>query len=249
MNDELDTHLRDWAERHAVDDTHLDSLTARISDAARRQMNERHREPVFVTWRVKLGYVATGAVAALAMVAALHLPSLRPDLEEADGAALAFAGISAEQLRVDRTLFAGMRDLFAERLQWVAESNGDIALGVASGVGDVSEDSVPAHVRLVLLSRNATDDGWQKEWSTDVLLRTEELVEVEAGGNGRNQLALWLYPLKDGRVAIDTDIGIVGPVGIESQASAVQSLGKPRQLLSFRSGNTEYRLLQTVQML
>jgi hypothetical protein len=218
-----------------------------IDEAVARRDADQHLEvaepSAFPFWR-KLTYAAVGAATAL-LVAFLCLRhgSVAPDLP----AAAAFARITADQMRVHARLFSEMEHLFADRLRWVAESNGDVGLGVEALRGASSVNSAPLLVRLTVVSRKEGTREWAPTWSADVLLRGEEVVEVAPNRRADNRLALWVYPLGDGRIAADTSLSLSKPVPVSSKVSTVVQEGQPSELISVRVGGTEYRVFQAVE--
>jgi len=251
MNEELDNLLADWAKRNSPGEDRLAELSQRISREALRQSRVQPRtEPARVLWGARLAWFAAGAVVGILVCAAcafwlLGARGTPPDA----AAALAFADISADQLRVDRRLFDEMENLFSDRLRWVAESDGDVGVGVEAIHGGVGAESTPAHVRLAVVSRRAGDVAWTPVWRSDVLLRSEEVVEVAPGGDPRSRVALWVYPLSDGRITVDLSLHLAGALCVQVDVDEVYAPGRPAEVLSVRSGDAEYRVLQTVSLL
>ena len=122
-------------------------------------------------------------------------------------------------------------------------------MGVEALQGPAEDPGRPAVVRLVVVSRRVGDVAWQPVWSTDVLLRGEEMVEVAAGRDSKDLLALWVYPLENGKVAVDTTLSLHTPVKISARSNTVVGRKEPNELVSVREGDAEYRVLQTVAIL
>jgi hypothetical protein len=245
----LQDTLKTWAERQTPAEGRLDALRQRIHT---RVAEERAHE-----WghsasdiRDRLSYSALGAVAALAIVAAIYWPFSGPDAAPLDDSrAVRWAEISPEALQEGRELYAEVDRLFVDRLRWVAQSNGDVLLGVDAAQGRVGEPSSPAVVKLVVLARGFGQPDWRRVWQTDVILRSEEAVEVTTDQNAVDRVALWVYALADGRIAVDTDLVLSAPLKLASQHNAVVDPGVPMELVGIRQEGMEYRVLQTVAML
>ena len=200
----------------------------------------------------KLGYAALGAAVTLVAGAVwLRLLPVRagPSVAakgEVGGAALV---LSEGQVLGRKALFAEMERLFSDQLRWVSLSDGEMGVGVEAIAGGVREGAAPMLVRLAVVSRKAGEKEWKTAWNADVILREEERVEVAAGRKADNRVALWVYPLAEGRVAVDTSLSLVAPVEVASSVSAVVKRGQPAEVLSLTTGETEYRVVQTVQTL
>ena len=78
---------------------------------------------------------------------------------------------------------------------------------------------------------------------------SQEVVEVVPNRKAGNRLALWVYPLADGKIAVDTSLSLDMPVRISSKTTAVVRQGQPSEFMSVRIGETEYRVFQTVETL
>lgn len=253
MNDKLDNMLKEWAGKRAVSEMHLNELTRRItSEASRRRYVcglEKTGPEVSPFWN-KLAHAGLGA--AVTLVVALfyfqwfvshRLPY------PGNGEASSLAAIPPRQIDSGRRLFSEMERLFSDRLRWIAESNGDMGIGVESLQGGLLEDSPPMLVRLMVISRKSGESAWRSVWNTDVLLRGEEVVEVVPNRESDNRLTLWVYPLADGKVAVDTSLSLEIPVRLSSRLNMVVQQGEPSEIMSLRIEEMEYRVFQTVTTL
>jgi hypothetical protein len=253
MNEDIDSKLRGWAARNEPPAEHLTALAARIAaDGRRALLAGTDRSPQFVPVSVwgRLAYAGLGA----ALATAVLLLSLRgrpvPRSGHAAGAdASALATISARQAETGRKLFDEMERLFSSDLRWVVQSDGDVGIGVESLPGGPLRDAPPLLARLVVVSRRAGETAWTTIWKTDVLLRGEEVVEVVPNHAVDNRLVLWVYPLADGKLAVDTTLSLREPLQVSSRLNTVLPQGQPAEVFSFRSGDMEYRLFQTVEAL
>ena len=244
----VDSKLREWAARRQASQAHLDSLATRtVTEAARRRFVAIEPMPAGSQFLARLGYALTGAiVAGLVIVFGLQrgAPGLAGD--EAGGA-LRQAVPTPGQISTIARLYAETVRLFPRRLRWIAQSNGDMGLGVEATEESWIADAPPMLVRLVIVSRTGRDTAWRPVWSTDVVLRGEDMAEIAPNRNAANKVALWVYPLQNGKVAVDTAVELDKPLRFASRQSAVVTAGQPTPVATVRLGDVEYRLIQTVE--
>jgi hypothetical protein len=253
MKDQLQSLLQSWTERRRPADGHLDDLRRRIRSAALQPVRRATAEEfvlltIPLAW--KLRYAAAGALVVLALsVVCVRFLAPTGGPARAPGSAEALATVSDREIETGRRLFGEMELLFADRLRWVAESNGDMGLGVESLPGGAPQDAAAVLVRLVIAGRKADEAVWRPVWRVDVLLRGSELVQIVPNARADNALTLWVYPMADGKVAVDTALSLKAPVEVSSSGGCVVDQGKPSEVLSLRAGDTEYRVLETVRTL
>lgn len=251
MNDKLDTILRQWAEARAPAESRLKALSARITtDAVRVQFVARQGQPAVFPFWTRLAYAAGGAVVAIIVCFGYFMWSV-PVVSHGSNAssAVGLAGISTAQAEAGGRFFGEMQRMFADHLRWVVQSNGDVGLGVEPIRGGTEPGSQPLLVRLTVVSKASGDKAWKPVWYTDVMLRGQEVVQVSPNAKSNNSLKLWAYPMADGKIAIDTDLSLFGPVQLTSSSVSVVSPGEPSEILVIRRGNTEFRVFQTVESL
>ena len=253
MKDKLDSILQDWAARQAPTEEHLLDLRSRITNEISQGRYLSHTEErslaVIPLWS-KLAYAGLGAAVTL-IIALLYFNSFLAVRapSSGNGSASSFAAISKKQVEAGERVFREMERLFPNNLRWVSESNGDIGMGVESVQGGILKDSPRILVRLTVVSRKEGEKLWKPIWKTDVLLRGEELVEVVPNREKDNRLALWVYPLADGKIAIDSNLALDVPIRLASRINAVVDPGEPAEIMSVRAEDTEYRVFQTVEVL
>jgi hypothetical protein len=253
MKDKLDNILQDWAARMAPTKEHLKDLTTRVTGEVARRRYLAHTEdrPVAVVqfWS-KLAYAGLGAAVTLVIaLVCFHsfLTVTGPSPNSAPASSFAF--ISREQAKAGNRLFREMERLFPNNLRWISESNGDVGMGVESVQGGILQDSPEIFVRLTVVARKEGEKSWKPIWKTDVLLRGEELVEVVPNREKDNRLALWVYPLAGGKVAIDSSLALDMPMRLASRINTIVEQGEPAEIMSLRADNMEYRVFQTVKVL
>jgi len=251
MSDRLNNILKEWAAQNAPDDDHLRDLAAKIHrSAVEDRVKSAEAVPAHSSLLSRLLYASVGAVTALLLVAIVTMYNNRPSVSAVDPARDAqLAGLQAGDIETGRRLFGEMERLFSDELRWVAETNGDVNLGLESLHGPHGQKTHAAVVRLAVVGRGNNDRQWRTVWSSDVLLRGEEMVEVVPDRGAGSRLALWVYPLSDGKVAIDTDLALDVPVRLAARRSLVVDQKVTSQVASVRDGDIEYRLLQSVAML
>jgi hypothetical protein len=254
MNDhDLNALLRRWSSETRLTDEEQRALALRIS---RDVFDRRQRMPVSAEgkrgrpgWAP--GWAACGAAAAVALcvlgVMRHRAPPVAGDVDPAPPGA---ASVPADDRWASGPrLFCEMNALFADQFRWMAEFNGRVDMGVEPIAGGVADTSVPVQYRLTVLARTPGETTWRTAWSTDVLMRTEERVALRPGRQGGEHLALWVYPLEDGTMAVDIALSLAAPVRIASQTTILQEAGRPAEVFAWREGGTEYRAMQTVAVL
>lgn len=252
MNNALDNLLKGWAARQEPGSVRLNTLAGRIFQDAGRRTGVIDTKFVFaIPFFQKLQYAGLGAAVAL-VVCLLCMHGRVSVAPHANGVGVpAFAAVSAQEVCAEKKLFTEMERLFSDHLKWVVQSNGDVGIGVEpeGSLTHVGISGAPVLVRLTVLSRKAGEKEWRKAWNTDVVMRREQLVEITPNNKSGNKLALWVYPLADGKFAVDTNIALVQPAAIAARSNMVVAHGQAADIAQLRAGNEEYRVLQTVQVL
>lgn len=246
-NTNLDRMLKDWAEARAPAGDRMDRLYCRIRHGiiARRYEQELEKAPARIGLLPRLAYVALGSAVTL-VLAALWVFHAHP---ANNGEASRLAAISAQRAAVGGKLFAEMERLFSQDFRWVAESNGDVDVGVGVLVGGAGRQNVPALVRVTIVERDEGQKTWRQIWNMDVIVRGEDRVEISPNRKADNRLALWVCPLDDGKVAVESVISLNAPVKAGGRLGTVVSQGVPAEIMTVRSGGTEYRVFQTTTVL
>jgi hypothetical protein len=253
MSDKLNDTLRAWSKQNAASSDHLEQLSQRIhADAVRQRADHRFEEAhtsVTVGFWSRLGYAASGAAVAL-LTAFLYLRASTPaHIQDGSDRQVAIAAIPAAQIEKSTRLLQNMNELFGDGLRWVAESDGEVGLGVDRLPGGVTEDMKPMLVRLVVVSRTSEESGWAPIWNADIIMKGEDLIQVAPNKNADNRIALWVYPLSDGKISIDTDLELDVPLRLSSSRSMVVKQGEAREIMSITENGTEYKVFQSVSML
>lgn len=251
MKTDIDGLLKDWSARHSRGQEHLDHIAGRIAVDVARQRSIALPAPVATgipLWG-KLAYGGLGACLAILVMAGGAWYFKTPATPGTGTSLAALALPSASQRGSLQQLFAETSRLFPSQLRWIVQSNGEVALGVDSE-GTGQDSNAPAMlVRLVLVKRAAGETTWKQAWTTDVVMRGEDRVEIAPNRKGHNKVTLWLFPVENGKVAVDTSIAIDHPLRVSGRIDTVIGMGVPAEVAACRKNGADYKLLQTVEPL
>ncbi len=249
----IDALLRQWADEQEPHKEQMDALCSRIAGKATMitpasEAASQASAPPSASgrhiWR-SLRSAVVGAVACLLVIVAIDRiggsGGASSSSEHSDPSVISHCRIATGV-----KLFEEMNRLFNGNLRWVAESNGDMGIGM--GEDREHLDSPPALVRLTMLARQAGTAEWSKVWQSDVMVREQDLVEVSPG-HSSDTISLWVFPLEDGQISIDTTVALNTPIRIRDQQSTVSTPGMPIQVASLTENGKEYRVYQTVVLL
>ena len=237
-----------WAERRKCADTEL--LSQNIMRAIKADGFE---EPAFgatriaTAWLPRVGYALAGA-AAMALVLLAVQRFSDGATQNNDSGFLAMGRILPEELASSARVFDASAQLFDDRLKWIIESNGDVGMGIDSCPEGNVENSAPVFVRVMVLERCAGEDTWHRTWKADVIVREQEMAQIAVNG-GKHHLLLWVYPLADGHLLVDTDFSQTENLQLAARQSTIMCNGEPAEIASMRRGTTEYRVVQTASVL
>lgn len=250
MSDRLNNMLRKWSEERQPSEELLGKLAdqIRVEASRRSHLSSYEDAPSFGFWQ-KLQFAALGAAVTLTAVFCFYYGKNSGSAGIADNDVGLLVAVTKEQRQSSARLFCEMQKVFPDRLTWVAESNGDIGLGVESLADGAAGSESSLLVRLAVVKKGPDESGWTSIWSADVMLRGEEMVEVVPNRNKDSKLALWIFPLSDGRIAVDSEIDLKLPVPMLVRGTVIVEQGEAKQLMSLSENGVEYRLLQTVTSL
>ena len=256
--DPLDRLLRGWAARHAADSGSLERIQGAIGQALEQD------DPLQVggttlaapgRWQSGVLWPSLGVVAALllALVSAMFWSPQRPEIARLDlpsSSGDVQAGITPEQLVRETKLFAELDRVFGRQLRWVAEWDGKVELGIEpDATAAVQANSKPVTIRFTVVKRGQSDRDWSVAWTVNLVVRNEQLVQLQPAEADSPSLMVWIYTLADGKIACDADLSLGGSEGLHVKASELQSAGDVRELASTAEGGVEYRVYQAVQLL
>jgi hypothetical protein len=248
MKTNLDDRLMQWASFKAPSRKHVAELTRRITREARYARHEVQavvEKPGSVPGWSKLAYAGLGAgVTCLVLVLAglVFLPRRNPE----ENGFTALVGISAEQRASQGRLFSEMNRMFTEGLRWVVQSGGEVGIGLDTVPVARERDTPPLLVRVTVLARSEGETTWRQAWSADMMVHDQDIVEVAPDPRSNNTLAVWVYALEDGKLAVDTQVALTLPVALTSRLNTVVTRGLPTEIAATRTRGVEYRIFQTV---
>ena len=250
MSDPIQDLLRAWAALHEAKPAQLEALTNRVSTAI---ASHRHyvveRPAIHFPFYQKLGYACAGGlvvVMGFALVALLRTGKC--ETARVPGIGLASSG-QAERDISAQTLFKEVSRLFPQQLRWIAQSNGEVGLGLESDATSSIPDTPAMSIRLVVLSRKAPEMKWREAWTTEIIVHAEDLVEVTPSRQSNNRMQFWVFPLQNGKIAVETDMTLEYPLTIASRLNTVVGIGAPAEVATVRMEDVEYKILQTVKPL
>ncbi len=273
-DDNLDRLLRYWASREQPDEAHLESLRRRISQAADSlegagtevgsipdddpTASRRRKALLPAAWSSRLAWFTLGAAAAI-LAAVVLVSRLGPDrADDTPGEQLVEVPpevrLDRQQLAAQAKLLAAMKEVFAGRLTWMAESDGKVILGIEPETQPSPDGSQPITIRLVVMARRPGEATWRRRWSVDCIVHNEQLVELAPQDGSGAQFAFWAHLLPDGMIAVDTSLGLgARGEGREPQPSTLDTQlfepQVPQRILTLKTDGTEYQVFQTVAVL
>lgn len=261
-DERLDELLQRWAESRAANDEQITALRDRVlstlDETPLVDVPPARRPRKDLTVAKRLAWFCAGAAAAV-VFAFLVWPDPAPERHvvspgtrtgasdrEQDGPA--FAALTKDQLRVKAILWKEMDNMFSGQLQWTAESNDKVAMGLLPEARSASHQGGAIAIRLVVVSRETDNRTWTPLWTVDVVTRGEEVVALTRECSGVGKLLLWTYPLADGMVAVDGRIALPEPMTLDSPFSGIQREGTTEAILSVDAGDVEYRVFQAIAL-
>ncbi len=91
-------------------------------------------------------------------------------------------------------------------------------------------------------------EKWQLIWDADVITHSEEYIELPDPARDEARLSLWTMLLDNDVVAMDSVLNLKLPQPISSTFSNMQRTGKPVRIMTLKTNEAEYQVLQTVQV-
>ena len=252
-NNELDRMLKEWGARNRPDAETLARLEMQIHGSLQR--GEPAAAPAetgraFVVWP---RWVAAAAGFVLLLAGALVWNGHRNSetARAASGSeAMELARISAEQMAARRAISDELDSLFDGQLCWVRLDARALHLKMKKTPEPATAAARPRLVvRTVIVAREAGRADWKPVWSSDVLTRTEEYVQMAPDAESAGELQLWVHPLPDGRYVLDSEIAWPAARLVRPYETQIFTAGQPQQVLVQTHGGREYRIYQAVEPL
>jgi hypothetical protein len=191
MKDQIDKELLMWAAKVEPSLDHLENLSSRIHDEIVRERmladNQTHYS------YAKRYFIAIACAAAALVTAVVWFSTF--DVKNGNGGdSVAITNISSERLNASADLVREMNSLFDENWRWIAESAGDVDMEISPLHGGISVDTRSMLVRITLVAKETGCSSWNELWYSDVVMRSEEAIEICSGQSHDNNLALWVLP-------------------------------------------------------
>ena len=252
-NRELDQMLKEWGARNRPDAETLARLEAGMHETISRAeavapAETVRRIPAWPRWVA----VAAGLAVLLAggMVWQERQGPETACVPPGNGAA-ELARISAEQMAARRAILDELDALFDGQLCWVRLDAKQMHLEMKRNPAPATADErTRLVVRTVIVEREAGRTEWKPVWSSDVLTRTEEYVQIKADVESAGELELWVHPLPDGRFVLDSEIKWPAAQLVRPYDTQVFTAGQPQPVLvQTTSAGREYRIYQAVEPL
>ena len=251
--DPLKALLKGWAERSQAGETNLESLGVQIRNAlppiSAYAPSPDGAGSVFHPVRYRLAAAAVLAILLGAGALLLRGPREADSPMAARNGAEELARLTAEQVAARRVLLEETEALFADHLRWVQVDAGGMHLELSKATVRQEEREAGLVVRTVMLSRKENQTDWETVWSSDILTRAEEYIEVAEALGCSGGMELWVHSLPDGRFAVDSqfqcpdwDVAMPGDIRI-------LSAGRPERILTQTAGGQEFRIYQSVEPL
>ena len=260
--DKLDRLLQAWAAHTAPEKDRVNALALKVSaavgDVRFADLEEGLGDRSVLTYGGRLAWFSVGAAVAVLVMAFWSLCTSRPGEQYGgqpggtDGqpqVAEASASLTGQQLAAAATLFAEMQHVFSRELAWVAEADGTVCVGLDSHFPSEPGPAPAIVVRIVLVSRKEGELTWKVLRKMDVVTRSEQRVELSPEELSGAKVVLWAYPLAEGLILLDSSLVLDAPIRASSSTSEVLRAGSPIQLLSVQTGDAEYRVFQTAEVM
>jgi hypothetical protein len=270
-DEQLDRLLQKWADEHAADGEQLEVLRQKVMshlESGGEQPDIELASPASIGtkgagshkgWRRVAMISMTSA--ALLIVALVVVSSYRRNGTEQKSDSISkgddeksklppeFTWLTKDQIDGKRSLLSEMDRVFSDRLTWVAESDGQVQVGLVESEHPSNLSAKSLAIRLVVVRKTRENPIGTPVWAVDLVTRNEQLVQVTPNSRGNANLSLWAFVMPDGNIAIETDLNLHGSHAMHPTASTVQQPGQPSIVYSHRGDDAEYVVYQTVSVL
>ncbi|WP_254508104.1 hypothetical protein [Anatilimnocola floriformis] len=238
--DDTDPFVRQWSQGKSLNRDELQHLSTAICRQARIEAADEKPQPA----RRSRSAIVAAAVAAALSIAAVYLLMFRPNAvsntNNNDAEFAQATAIPAERLRL---LASESGRLFDQRVAWLAELNQNLLMGLDEEAHAADQKRQQIALRVVVFHRNSRSQAWQPVFSTNVVTREEEVIEMQNPADGQS-LRLWTHILPDQSVAVDTDLAMSGQAGPHWSTTSVLS-GGPAVVFKQNDGPGEYQVWQS----
>ena len=198
---QLDQLLQDWSNDNEPSSKEMDRLIESADTTASVATSELPRGRILIAVAATLAFIVIG------------LSQWRKNSDVTQVASLPVQTFTTQQREQKKELLSELDKMFAGKRVWFAETKSDVILGGDKlhrdeGVArKIASESVVA-MRLVLAKRPSPQSPWQPVWSTDVVSRSDQLVQFRTDGSESMAAAFtaWSHVLPDGLVAFDLNL-------------------------------------------
>ena len=248
---ELDRKLKEWAARNRPAEAALAELEAKIRGTLAAEPPPKYWREAAVFRGTSPRWLAVAAALALLLGGVRHFAQRRSaELQAANGnGSAALADFTVEQLAARRDILDEMESLFAGQVRWVRLDADGLRLGLAQQASAAEPRAQRLAVRTVVVAREPDQKNWRTVWSSDVLTRTEEYVEIAPEPGAAGGRVMWVHRLPDGRYVVDAEIAWPEARLPRAYETRVLSVGKPERILTQTAEGHEYRVYQSIEPL
>ncbi len=251
--DPLNQLLKSWAERSQSGGADLEALGVRIRESlppvSASAPAPAETGAVFHPVRHRLAAAAVLAILLGAGALLLRGPREAGFPMAVENGAEEQARMTAEQVGARRILLEETETLFADHLRWVQLDDGGMHLELSETTVRLEEHRASLVVRTVMLLRKENQTDWETVWSSDILTRAEEYIEVAAATGCSGGIELWVHLLPDGRYAVDSQLQCPNEGVALPSETRILSAGRPERIMTRSAGGQEFRIYQSVEPL
>ncbi|MDD2240388.1 MAG: hypothetical protein PHI93_06985 [Kiritimatiellae bacterium] len=249
----LDSVLKAWGERNQPDAETQARLESRICDLPVPEPGSAspRMDPRPIHW-AQGRWAAAAAVLVLAGTLGwmVFRSGLHPEAQCAEQCVTQkLARFTEQQVSGHLAILDEVETLFPGQIRWVRLDEDGMQLQMDEKPAPVEAARPRMAVRMVMVARQENQDHWETVWSSDVLARTEEYIEISPNKGIAGEVGVWVLPLADGRYAVDSEIVWAASDGPASYETRILSAGQPEQILSQTTAGLETRIYQTVEPL
>lgn len=252
--DPLDRLLRNWADQATPDADHLHELQQDIIERWQTEQRPAIATPMLSRGERRHSAAVLGFVAGALLMALVVLVWKSDSSQDRSAPTIAsaepppkFAWLNDAELAEKTILRDELIALFDQRFAWLAETAEGVEIGVEERNHAIGTPSLA--VRVVVEVRSDDGSAWQTVWATDVVTRSEEVVEITPQTHDVQRFRLWAYALPDGMVWVDTGLTLAGESTELVAAEQLQRDGQAEVIYQTHHAHREIRILQAAAVL
>ncbi len=258
---DLDHAIQEWSAAQEPDDASLELLHRQISAALHsEELPHDPTEQVSKTqshWRGRLVWFGLGVAVALLLAFSVtrNRPANAPEIAEhpprqAGDLPPEFTWLAKSQLANKSQLLAEMRQVFSDKVAWIAETGGQVRIGLAPDDGFSSSAARRLAIRLVVTRTGPDSPSAHPVWAVDIISLDEQLVQLSDEAGSGDSLRMWTYCLPgEDQIAVDANVLVPGTDARQTTYSSVQQIGVPQCVSTWQQQGATYQVFQTVAYL